>query len=129
MRRIVILLLTLLGFGLLAACGAQDVQTTVNQLSATSVTNLSSQLPSIEQAVAAGNTEEARTAFNTFIAGWDAIKQEATAQFPDQATAINSAMDEVKRTLINTDVPNADEVRGALTSLETAFNGLVSAIQ
>lgn len=129
MRKIAITMLALIAFGVLAACGAQDVQNTVNEFSASSVSNLSSQLPSINDAVAAGKTEEARTAFNTFIAGWDAIKQEAATQFPDQAATINSAMDEVKRTLIDTDVPNAAEVNSAVSSLETAFNDLASAVK
>src|SRR6476620_9621833 len=70
MRQILRAAGALLLAGILAACGAQDVQqgvsdaaTQVTQtLSSASVNQLASQLPSIEQLVEAGKTEEARSA-------------------------------------------------------------------
>ena len=107
----------------LANCGASDVATTasqaVDELSKASISGLSAQLPSIENAVDAGNTAEARTAFTTFIAAWDAIKEEAKAAAPEAAGAIQTAMDGVKQTLVDAPTPNAADVKTALDELET----------
>ncbi len=125
---------------LLSGCGANDVATTasqgattvsqgVNSLSRTSLGELSGQLPSIEAAVDAGNTEEARAAFSTFLAAWDAIKEQAKAVAPESATAIQTAMDNVKQTLIDTPTPNADDVKTALDELEIQFTNLGNTLQ
>ena len=121
----------LLGIGL-AGCGVGEVQqgvsdaaTTVTQtLSSASVDQLSAQLPSIEEAVAAGNTEEARAAFNTFIAGWDTLKGAAQQVAPEAAADIQTAMDGVKQTLIDTPTPNANDVQAALAELERQLSEL-----
>ncbi len=124
----------------LAGCGANDVATTasqgattvsegINSLSRTSLGELSGQLPSIEAAVDAGNTEEARAAFSTFLTAWDAIKEQAKAVAPESAAAIQTAMDNVKQTLIDTPTPNADDVKAALDELQMQFTNLSNTLQ
>jgi hypothetical protein len=124
----------------LAGCGANDVATTASQgattitqgvdtLSKTSLGELSGQLPSIEAAVEAGNTAEARTAFSTFLSAWDAIKEQVKTVAPESATSIQTAMDNVKQTLIDTPTPNADDVKAALNELETQFTNLSNTLQ
>jgi hypothetical protein len=123
----------------LTGCGASDVSTSVSQgattvsqgvatLSKTSLGELSGQLPSIEAAVDAGNTAEARAAFSTFLAAWDAIKEQAKTVAPESAASIQTAMDNVKQTLVDTPTPNADDVKAALNELETQFTNLTNTL-
>ncbi|HEY1014127.1 MAG TPA: hypothetical protein VGE07_15550 [Herpetosiphonaceae bacterium] len=121
----------------LAGCGAAEVQQGISDaatavtetLSQASVDQLIGQLPSIEQAIDAGNTEQARAAFNTLLQAWDALKAAAQQVAPEAAAGIQSAMDSVKQTLIDTPTPNADDVRGALAELERQFQALSAAVR
>jgi hypothetical protein len=125
---------------LLANCGAADVATTASdagttvsqtagQLSKASLGELTAQLPSIETAIDAGNTEEARAAFTSFLGAWDALKTQATAAAPENAAAIQTAMDSVKRTLVDAPTPNAADVKAALAELETQFTNFGNSLK
>ena len=118
---------------ILANCGASDVATTasqaVDELSKASISGLTAQLPSIKTAVDAGNTAEARTAFTTFIATWDAIKDEAKAAAPEAAGTIQTAMDGVKAALIDAPTPNVADVKTALNELETQLTTFGGTLQ
>ena len=131
-KRILVAVFIGLAALLLANCGAGDVATTASEagttvsqtaseLSKASLGELTAQLPSIETAIDAGNTEEARAAFSTFLGAWDALKTQATAVAPESAAAIQTAMDSVKQALVDTPTPNAADVKAALDELELQF--------
>jgi hypothetical protein len=139
-KRIIVAVFIGLAALLLANCGAQDVATTASdagttvsqtagQLSKASLGELTAQLPSIETAIDAGNTEEARAAFSAFLGAWDALKTQATAAAPENAAAIQTAMDSVKQTLVDTPTPNAADVKAALAELETQFTNFGNSLK
>lgn len=118
--------------GALAGCGAAEVQQGISDaatavtetLSQASVDQLIGQLPSIEQAIDAGNTEQARAAFAVLAQAWDTLKIAAQQIAPEAAAGIQSAMDGLKQALIDAPTPSADEVRAALAELERQFQAL-----
>lgn len=124
----------------LTGCGTSDVATTASQsgtaiaqgidtLSKSSLNELGGQLPSIEAAIDAGKTEEARAAFNSFLTAWDGIKDAAKAAAPESAAAIQTAMDNVKKALVDAPTPNASDVKMALNDLETQMANLANSLQ
>ncbi len=124
-----------LAIGLLAlwGCGAGDVATTVtegsDQLSQASVSELTNQLPTIEEAVNAGKTDEAKAAFNTFIQTWDALKQQAQQAAPKSASQIETTMDSIKAALMDAEIPDPATVKDGLQQLGQQLNQLSAELQ
>lgn len=125
---------------ILSACGANDVPTSVSNVSTAisdgstiidtvpDINQLSAQLPTIQQSLDAGKTDEAKSAFNTLIMAWDGVKDQAKVAAPDLSDEIQVSMDSIKATLIDTELPDATSVKATLTTLETQLQALASSL-